>query len=66
VPKKRPQMPLCEALIGCDGLEYIRVKDEPYCGKCKAEIARRTKQKKLRGEHYMEYALATKRESMDG
>lgn len=58
--------PICTAMIGCEGDEYVKTPGSTHCHRCRAELERRNKQKKLRGEHYMEYALATKRESMDG
>lgn len=63
----RPRSPLCAAMIGCDGSQYIKVAGAPYCYLCKAEVERRAeKQKNLKGEHYMEYALARKKETFHG
>lgn len=63
--RRRPScFKLCEAMIGCDGSQYIQIIGDAHCGKCKAALARRTKQNiVLRGAHYMDYALKTKRES---
>lgn len=68
MPKKRPKIyPICKAMIGCDGDQYVKTPGAEYCYLCRAEVERRNrKPKSLRGEHYMEYALATKRESLDG
>lgn len=58
--------PICTAMIGCEGDQYIKTPGGEYCARCREALERRNRKKKLRGEHYMEYALATKRESLDG
>lgn len=66
--RPRPKLfRLCAAMIGCDGGQYIKTPGAEYCSLCRAEVEKRNrKPKPLKGERYMEYALAHGKESNDG
>ena len=66
--QRRPKMfRLCAAMIGCDGSQYVKPQGAEYCYLCRAEVERRNKKTKpLKGERYMEYALAHGKEKNNG
>jgi hypothetical protein len=54
-------------MIACDGGQYIKTPGAEQCSFCRDEVARRNrKPKPLKGERYMEYALAHGKETLDG
>ena len=64
---RRPRLfHLCTAMIGCDGSQYVKTPGAPYCSVCREAVAKRNRNKPLKGEHYMEYALARKKETLNG